>query len=166
MRRLADKSIPEEHDMQIRTFSDLVDWTRQLHEHLAVCLAHCATQNEEEQARALLDYLAEHEAKIEKMVRMFEDQAAPEVMKTYIYDYLTHQPIQSHRTCDAPYATLGFDDICREVLDYHQQVIGLYRDLEGRAEIPEAKELFHALLAMEEHEAMLLARQTGRMADL
>ena len=33
-------------------------------------------------------------------------------------------------------------------------------------EIPEAKELFESLLAMEENESMRLARQVGRMQDL
>lgn len=152
--------------MEIKTFSDLIDWTRQLHGHLAKCLAHCSSKNEEERARLLLDYLAEHEAKMEKMVAEFEVQAESKVMKTYIYDYLSHQPIQSHRTCDAPYAKLGFDDICREVFDYHQQIIALYREIEERADIPEAKELLGSLLAMEEHEAMRLTRQTGRMSDI
>lgn len=152
--------------MEIKTFSDLIDWTRQLHQHLALCLAHCATKNEQEQARVLLDYLAEHEAKIENMLKLFEQQAASKVLKTYIYDYVSHQPVQSHRTCDGHYASLGFADICKEVLDYHQQVIELYRDIEARAGIPEAKALLGTLLAMEEHEAMRLARQTGRMSDL
>lgn len=156
----------EEHDMEIKTFSDLIDWTRQLHSHLAKCLTHCSSKNEEERARLLLDYLAQHEASMEKMVTEFEVHADPKVMKTYIYDYLSYRPIQSHRVCNAPYATLGFDDICREVFDYHQQVIDLYRDIEERAEIPEAKALLGSLRALEEHEAMRLTRQTGRMSDL
>lgn len=152
--------------MEIRTFSDLIDWTRQLHGHLSKCLAHCATQSEEERARALLDYLSEHESKLERMVQLFEDQAEPKVMRTYVYDYLSHRPIKTHRTCEAPYAKLGFDDICREVFELHRQVIDVYRDLEGKVEIPEANHLLQDLLAMEEHEAMRLVRQTGRMQDL
>ena len=37
--------------MDVRTFGELIDWTRQLHEHLAACLAHCADIHEEERAR-------------------------------------------------------------------------------------------------------------------
>ncbi|WP_254436461.1 hypothetical protein [Vreelandella aquamarina] len=69
-------------------------------------------------------------------------------------------------TCDAPYSTLSVDDICREVFDFHEQTINLYRTLVGKAEIPEAKELLDSLLALEEHEAMRLVRQTGRMNDV
>ncbi|MDR7089615.1 MULTISPECIES: hypothetical protein [Cellvibrio] len=149
--------------MEIKTFSDLIGWTRQLHSYLAKYLADCSSKNEEERARLLLDYLAEHESKMEKMVAAFERQAEAEVMNTYIYDYLSHQPIQSN---EIPYVQLGFDSICQEVFDYHQQVIELYRDLEEKAVIPEAKDLLGSLLAMEQHEAMLLVRQTGRMNDL
>lgn len=152
--------------MAIRTLSELIDWTRQLHERLAKCLAQCSSKNEEERARGLLDYLAKHEAEMERMVQGFENQAESKVMRTYIYDYLSHQPIQTNLSCDLAYAKMSFDDICAEVFDYHQQVIALYRDLEERVDIPEAKDLLHSLLEMEEHEAMRLSRQTGRMSDL
>jgi len=54
----------------------LIDWTRDLHSHLASCLSHCATKNEEERARALLDYLAAHESEMERIVSDFHDQIA------------------------------------------------------------------------------------------
>ncbi len=83
-----------------------------------------------------------------------------------MYDYLSHNPIKTHRTCDEPYTKLDFDGICREVFDFHDQIMDLYKTLIGKAEIPEAKELFESLLAMEENESMRLARQVGRMQDL
>ena len=152
--------------MDIKTFADLIDWTRQLHAHQAKCLAHCASQHENERARLLLDYLADHEAKMEKMVAAFEQQADPKALHTLVYDYLSHHSINTLQTCDPAYTTLGFDDICREVFDYHEQIIELYRSLIGKAPIPEAETLLDALLDMEEHQAMLLAVQTGRMNDL
>ena len=88
------------------------------------------------------------------------------VYKRQVYDYLEHKPIRTHRTCDAPYAELSFDDICHEIFDFHEQAISLYRSLAGKAEIPETKELVDALLDLEEHEAMRLVRQTGRMKDV
>ena len=152
--------------MEVRTFGDLIDWTRQLHEHLARCLLHCADHNEEERAKMLLNYLAAHENEMEYVVGEFKRQADPNALNTYVYDYLEHKPIQTHRTCDAPYASLSFNEICREIFDFHDQVIDLYRNLVGKAEIPEARELLEALLELEQHEAMRLVRQTGRMNDL
>ncbi|MGM0823277.1 MAG: ATPase [Pseudomonadota bacterium] len=152
--------------MDIKTFGELIDWTRQLHQHLADCLAHCANEHEEERARMLLNYLASHEAEMQRVVARFEQQADAKALKTYVYDYLEHKPIKTHRTCDAPYSTLSFDEICHEVFDFHEQTIRLYQNLAGKAEIPETKELVDALLALEEHEAMRLSRQTGRMNDV
>mgnify|MGYP003134223471 FL=1 len=103
---------------------------------------------------------------MQRVIAGFEGTASVNVLNTYVYDYLSHQPIRSHRTCDAPYSTLGADAICKEVLDFHDQAISLYRSLIGRAEIREAKELLETLLDLEEHEAMRLSRQTERMHDI
>tara|TARA_B100000214_G_scaffold336171_1_gene279933 strand:- start:340 stop:798 length:459 start_codon:yes stop_codon:yes gene_type:complete len=152
--------------MDIKTFGELINWTRDLHAHLARCLAHCATKNEEERARALLDYLATHESGMERIVNEFKSQGDSKALETRVYDYLSHHPIKTHRTCDEPYAQLDFEGICKEIFDFHDQIEDLYRTMADKAEIPEAKELLRSLLTMEENEAMRLARQIGRMDDL
>lgn len=152
--------------MDIKTFGELINWTRDLHAHLARCLSHCATKNEEERARALLDYLATHESEMERIVNEFKSQGDSKALETRVYDYLSHHPIKTHRTCDEPYAQLDFEGICREIFDFHDQIEDLYRTMADKAEIPEAKELLQSLLTMEENEAMRLARQIGRMNDL
>lgn len=152
--------------MDIKTFGELINWTRDLHAHLARCLSHCATKNEEERAQALLDYLATHESEMERIVNEFKSQGDSKALETRVYDYLSHHPIKTHRTCDEPYAQLDFEGICREVFDFHDQIEDLYRTMADKAEIPEAKESLQSLLTMEENEAMRLARQIGRMNDL
>lgn len=140
--------------------------TRALHQRLAECLAHCANHHEEQRAQWLLTYLSDHEAKISKTIAGFEESADPKVLNTWVYDYLNHQPIEPHRVCDLPYSTMEFDQICRSVLDLHDQALDLYRYLLGRTEIPATHELITALLAVEEQETMRLAQQSGRMHDL
>jgi hypothetical protein len=152
--------------MEIKTFEDLIDWTRQLHAHLSRCLQESAKLNNDERASALLDYLAEHEALLEKAVREFEKQADPKAMHTRMYDYLNHKPIRASADSYTHYASMPFADIAQEVFRFHDQVIDLYDSLIGKAEIPEAKSLLEDLLALEEHEAMRLASQIGRMEDL
>jgi len=152
--------------MKVEKFSDLIDWTRAMHHRLAECLAHCSTQSEQELAKLLLSYLADHEAALEKIVDGFEKNADPKALNTWVYDYLGHEPIDPHRSCDAPFAKMSFDEICGSVFDAHNQVIDLYKSLLGRADIPEARDLLQALLDMEEHETMRLAQQTNRMRDM
>ena len=152
--------------MEIKTYADLIDWTRTLHSHLARCLAESATEHEEIRARSLLDYLATHEGVLEKTVEGFESEADQRALKTYVYDLLSHKPIQTHRTCDHPYTKLDFDGICREIFDFHDQVTSLYQYLADEAEIPETQELMENLLNLERHEAMRMAREVGRMQDV
>lgn len=152
--------------MEIKTFFDLIEWTRQLHGKLAKCLAHCASHHSDERASMLLEYLASHETDMEKMVAAFERQADPKAAHTYVYDYIPHNPITTHLVCDDHYTKLDADAISAEVFDFHEQIISLYRSLVSKAEIPEAKELMQALLDMEEHETKRLVRQTERMDDL
>ncbi|WP_461481746.1 hypothetical protein [Porticoccus sp.] len=152
--------------MDIKTFADLIDWTRQLHGHLAKCLVHGAAKHRGEGARLLLEYLADHEVKLAKMIEGFEAQADPKAMHTYVYDYLSHQPFTMNQRCDTHYEDLSYDDICREVFSFHEQVMDLYRTLISKAETHGAKDLLESLLAMEKHEVMRLSTQTGRMHDL
>lgn len=154
--------------MQIKTFEDLIDWARQLHGHLSRCMSDCSEKNQEERAKALLVYLSDHEAELERITAEFEKQAEGKALKTRLYDYLNreHHPIRTHRTCDGHYNDMDFDSIVREIFDFHDQLIDLYDSLAGKAEIPEAKELVESLRAMEQNEAMRLAMQVGRMDDL
>jgi len=152
--------------MQIKTFSDLMEWTRSLHSSMAKCMAHCASRHGDERAKMLLEYLASHETEMEQMVAAFERQADPKAARTYDYDYIPHNPITTHLACDDHYAKLDADSISAEVFDFHEQIISLYQSLVGRAEIQEAVELVQSLLEMEEHETKRLVRQVERMDDL
>ena len=152
--------------MEIKTFGDLIDWTRQLHEHLARCLHESANKAHDDRAEALLDYLSTHEALLGEAIAEFQRQANPDILQTRLYDYGNHKPIESHRTCDTHYAELDFEGIEREVFDFHQQVMELYDTLIGKAAIPEVVALMQELKALEQHEAMRLARQIGRMEDV
>ena len=152
--------------MEIKTFEDIIDWTRQMHLHLAECLRESAEQNSNERACALMDYVANHEIALATAVSEFEKQAEPNVLQTRIYDYLEHKPVIPEEICDGRYASMGFDDITRGIFAFHDQIESLYDTLIGKAEIEGAKSLLEDLLAHEQHEAKQLASQIGRMNDL
>lgn len=152
--------------MKAQTISDLIDWTRAMHRQLAESLAEGSAQHEQEMAKLLLSYLADHEVALEKIIDGFEQRADSKVLKTWVYDYLGNEPIDLQRGSDTPFAEMNFDEICGRVFDVHNQAIDLYRELLGRADIPEAQELLRELLTIEKHETMRLAQQTNRMRDM
>src|SRR5690554_849918 len=101
--------------MEIKTFADLIDWTRQLHAHLARCLHGSARQHEHEPASALLDYVSSHQTLLEKAVAEYENQADPKVMQARLYDYGVRRPIEKNRTFKTDDSEMTFDDSAREV---------------------------------------------------
>ncbi|MEM9230770.1 MAG: ATPase [Pseudomonadota bacterium] len=148
--------------MKVRKISDLVDWTRLMHHLLAEHLAANTDQNKDELARMLLAYVADHEAALAKIIDGFEARADPKALNTWMYDYLEHRKVDLARLSEQPFSEMTFDEICGSVFDAHNQAIELYRDLLGRADILEAKELLRSLLSIEEHETMRLAQQINR----
>jgi len=145
--------------LDIKTFEGLIEWSRELHHHLARCMKAKADAQTDEKAKALLEYLVGHEQALEKMVTAFEQQADHNTLKTEVYDYLSNGPITSHRTCSVPYDGLDYEEISREILDYHGQLINLYKSLIGKAETANARYLMESLLDMEQNESIRLARQ-------
>ncbi|WP_245584116.1 ATPase [Saccharospirillum impatiens] len=145
--------------LDIKTFEDLIDWSRELHHNLSRCLTAGAQHQTDDKAGALLAYLADHEQALEQMVDRFEQETDQQVLKTRVYDYLSNGPLHSQRTCDVPYSELDYEGICREVFDFHTQLTTLYQSLIGKAETANARELMESLLTMEEHESMRLAKQ-------
>lgn len=152
--------------MDIKSYGELIDWTRDLHHYLGQCLKHCAAQHREERTTSLLEYLSSHEFEIAAIVDEFEHQSARNTLDTRVYDYLRHNAPASRRECDGHYAQMAYADIYREVMGFHEEVIDLFQTLARKAEIPEARDLLDALLEMETKESMRLARQIGRMDDL
>jgi len=152
--------------MEIRTFRDLVDWTRQRHAHLAKCLHDSAENHRDERASALLDYLARHEQLLERTIAEFEKQADPKVMDTLLYDYTGHKPIVLSPLPETGYANLDYDQIERDIFSFHEQVMELYEDLIANIDIPDVNSLLEDLKSLEQHEAMLVAQQVGRMDDI
>ncbi|MGO1232505.1 MAG: ATPase [Marinobacter sp.] len=152
--------------MEIKTFADLIEWTRQMHEHHARCLKESAALNGNERISALLEYLGTHEDLLAREVAEYQNQADSKAMQTRLYDYGVHKPVEKNRTCDMQYNDKSFDEISREIFAFHDRVIALYDSLAGKAEIREAKELAEDLKELEEHESMRMAGSIGRMQDL
>jgi hypothetical protein len=152
--------------MQIETLRDVLHWTKEFHQHLSKCLSHCAEKNTDERARMILEYLADHEASLKKVINGFEVSGDEHALNTWCYEYLNKQPIAQHVHCDAPFADLDAVQIMDVIVDQHQQVIELYRHLASQPVIPSALEMLTSLRSLEEHEIMRMVQSTNRFGDM
>ncbi len=152
--------------MQVETLRDVLHWTREFHQHLSQCLAHCSDKNKDERAQMLLTYLSDHEKSLTKVVSGFEAAGDEHALNTWFYDYVQKHPIIQHVHCDAPFAELDAKQIMAVIVDQHQQVIELYRYLAAQAVVPSAIELLETLRSLEEHEAMRMVHSAHRLDDM
>ena len=151
--------------MNIQTLRDVVKATRVLHHRLGECLGRSADETETSRAKWLLRYLSDHEIALENMLIGVETAADPKALDTWVYDYLRREPIELGRSCGSAYQDADCEEICSDVLDLHNQVMDMYRDLLVRADIPEVRELLGSLLEIEAHETLRLAQQTNLVRD-
>tara|TARA_R100000988_G_scaffold99603_1_gene69037 strand:- start:1106 stop:1603 length:498 start_codon:yes stop_codon:yes gene_type:complete len=152
--------------MEIKTFGNLIEWTRIKHAELAKCLTHAADKHPDQRTAMLLHYLASQEARLDSMVTVFQDKADPKALDMYAYDMNMHNPITTHMDIDDHYVRMSADEIREEVFGFHDQIAELFRAMIAKAEIPEASDLLREFLDMEVNESKLLVRQTERMNDM
>lgn len=152
--------------MQIETLGDVVNWTRQLHQWLSTCLEHCSDNSEKTRVTLLLNYLADHERELVKILDRVEEDSDIKALNTWCYEYFQKNPVATHQHCDKPFADMAPEDIIREVIDLHNQVIDVYRQLNDQFDAPSATQLIQELLQLEQHEAMRIVQGSNRLADI
>jgi len=152
--------------MRAETVDDLVAWTRDTHGYLARRLQQNADQQTRTRSELLMRYLAEHEAALETMVGEYEGRADFGTLGTWVYDYVTENPVTIDRLEESAHRDVDLEEISATIFAVHSQLIELYRYLLGRADTPEVRELVSELLALEKHEAMRLAQQVNRLSDM
>jgi hypothetical protein len=152
--------------MKVATSRELIEWTSKLHGELGRCLAHCANHTEEQHARWLMEYVADHESQLERALTTIAEQGDQRALNTFVYDYFKHAPAIPHALTDVPFATMDFAAISQAVFNFHNEAIELYRYLLSRAQTERMEKLLQPLLDLEEHETMRMAQQANRIGDL
>ena len=152
--------------MKVETLRDILHWTRELHQYLADCTEHCATRNENQRAKLLLQYLADHERKLAHTLERFEQTASQNALNTWVYDYFGERPMTRHASCDGPFSAVGAHEAMAEVMKLHEEVLSLYHYLQGRADTASMRELLDELTDLEEHQAMQMTHDANRFEDL
>ena len=150
--------------MRVETLSDLMDWTRSVHQRLAEALERDTEGSRDERLHMLADYLSEHERMLARVLKQSEEDTQKKTLDTWTYEFFRNIPLKARESFD--FHNQDPDHLLGAVLDVHEKIIGLYRDLAEHAEVESTRELLENLRGLEKHEAMRMARDYGRMKDL
>ncbi len=152
--------------MQIETLKDVLHWTRKFHQQLSQSLSNSVDKNTDERARMVLEYLADHEKTLDKVISGFEKSGDEDALNTWFNEYVNKSPVLQNVHTNTPFANMDAAQIMEVVADQHQQAIELYRYLARRADIDSAKDMLESLLSLEEHEIMRMTQSTNRFSDM
>lgn len=152
--------------MTIEKIGDVVSWARRHHDALSSQLASSsADSGDNERLRLLLAYLSAHEKKLSDLLELMEADGDLKALQTHCYDYLDESPYKPHPEADVPWTALTPEEIMQRIEHDHNQLIALYRHLRGQVDRIAAQVLLDELIALEEHDAMLIAQGANRLND-
>lgn len=152
--------------MQVETIRDVLNWTVSFHKNLKDCLKHCAHLNKDERAGMILNYLADHEGSLARIVQGFVNTADKKALNTWCYDYMDKHPIIKHGHCESPYQELDMPHIMERTVANHKHVIELFEHLYSRVDTDSAKELLETIKGVEENEIKRMVQTANRFSDM
>lgn len=155
--------------MQITNFTQLIEWTHQLHQHLANALKQGGELHQQERAQMLLAYLAEQEQKLAQTINRFARESNTEGLDAYVpylYSAFEQHPIHTQRLYTQPFNTLSIPEISQIMFDVHDQIVDFYQRLVNESQISSATEILGSLLEFEQEAEKRLATQIGGMDDM
>lgn len=145
---------------------EVIAKTREFHGNLAKSLDISANESTDPRARMLMDYLCDHELKLEKALKTLQKSANDDDLRTWFYEYAQPENILRTRPHHKPFSQMNSGEIMEEVANQHKQVIEFYRYMYGRAGGTETGELLRELIDLEQTETNLMMYEGNRVEEM
>ena len=140
--------------MAPETTKDLLEYLRDYHRKLSGLYERMAEESEQSKIKMLLHFLGRHEARFDKILGDYEDDAETKVLQTWFRVTPDKLPKLngSELTPDMP-----VDDIMTAALHFDDTLIAFCRQLTTETESQDVKDLFVNILDLEEQEERKMA---------
>lgn len=149
--------------MIAETMNDVLTITQALHRQLADNLAESASDAPERE-KELLEYLAEHEDELARILEIFQKESDLAPLNTWFYLYTDRHSIVKRNMSQVPFAEMDANEISEEVANFHNQMIDLYSHLHERAESDSARQVLSQLLDVETSKGRTIIFESERSA--
>lgn len=152
----------------MRTFEtaqDVLHNARELHQVAGDLYRQLRDEIHDERARMLLNYMSEHELRMEKSLDSYEQHAPKSILHTWLQYTLEEPPkmfIDSlHATPDM--SVTDITELGQKVDDY---LLGVFEEVTETAATNDIREVFRNLMDMEEEEKHSLTRAANSLWEL
>jgi len=144
--------------MAFNQTKDLLDAAREFHIRMAALYRRMLDRAATEEAVQLIGTLIEHEQTLEKRLTEYEGEVSHNILDTY-FKYMVEKFMKCFDDYDLP-ATMSSLDVIETTRRFDQCLAGFYKEMAGKAQVEQVREVLLNLMQMELHEQMSLSRRT------
>ena len=151
--------------MRFEQTRDVLEHARDFHAKLARFYHSLADEAQQERLKLLLDYISRHEQHLGESLDQFEDDATTKLLDTWI-DFSQDSEILRFPADISIEPDMTVDQVIEIAMKMDECLVQLYRQLVAHTDVPEVREVFENLLALEEGEKHRIARQALGVKDI
>ena len=152
--------------MRFKTVKDILDWTAELHRQLGALAEKAADDPGRDRIKLVVEYLADHEGRLKKAILGFETETPDGVLSTWFDRAPNFELPDLNGDAEALANADSIDQAVSLVVDFHDQIVGIYGNLAEQTNNEKIRELFESLASLEEHDKLRLVRNAHHLRDM
>ena len=152
--------------MRYKTVKDILDWTAELHRQLGQMAEQVDDAPDRDRLKLVTDYLADHEAKLKQAILDFEKDTPEGVLSTWFDRAPDFEMPDLAAEAEALASADDIEQAVSRVVEFHEQVVGIYNNLAEQTNNEKIRELFESLASLEEHDKLRLVRNAHHLRDM
>ena len=151
--------------MPFEQVRDVIDRARAIHRKMGELYDRLGDVAERPRVKMLLDYLGRHERHLEEVLSTYEQHISKRILDCW-FNYTPEKiPKECFDSCDlGPGMTV--DEIIQRAIHVDECLLMLYQEMVNRAPHDDVREVFQALLDMEEREEHELVRNALQLKEM
>ena len=151
--------------IQYKQGIEFIDYVRSFHHLLSQYYSKLKNNSQKEKVKMILDYLVEHESKMESTLLEFEDNISSKVGKFW-FSFIENNKLPECFKQPEMHTEMTIDEVLEKAIRFDECLIALYKHLSDYASIPEVKSFFESMADMESHEMRNVIRNIQRIDDM
>lgn len=152
--------------IRYRQIREILDWIQAFHERLSIEYETMSQGQVRERVALLLQYLAEHQRRLQNAIKNFGDTASSEVLNTW-HDHFPELDLPE--TLDElkhHLAVIDTEDVIQLAVKFHDVLICLFEEIRNTASTDEVRDVFDSLVQMERREQERMVRDSAFLEDV
>ena len=144
---------------------DVLDYGQKIHADLQSFYRCINDEIQQARVQMLLDFLSGHELLREEALADFEAEAKQPILDAWL-QYKPSIDIEKLIGDQAIQPNMTIDEVIQIAVDFDNALIELYREVAAGTDLPQVRQLFDNLRAMEHHEKLRFVRDAGQSHDI